>query len=531
MRTTTRFLLFSALLALTSLSCARSRGATHPGDGALKPEAPGPAHPLAASSAAEFDTALRLLREQGHVNDQSVISLVVPHEPSKPELEAFEAGTPVPRRVLVVVYEPARNETFEGLVRVTPPASVEGWTHKPGIQPPLGKWDHELAKSLLQQEPRWLEALRRRGVNDVEAIYHDTWAMGPPSEPRLQGHRVVKTLPFFQGKTPYSYARPVEGLLALVDLSERKVVEVFDRGDIPIPPDAGAYEAQDVGPLRAPPHPVVVTHPEGVNFTVTGNEVRWQNWRFRVEPHPREGPVLHLVRYRDGERERKVLHRLSLSEMVVPYGDPDDTWSWRSAFDVGEYGFGANANPLDAGSDVPSDAVFLPSVYVEPSGKAKENPRALAIYERDGGVLWKHFNPELRRNESRRAIELVVAFGVTVENYDYLLNYVFKQDGSMKVEAVLTGIMHAKGVPSPRRRTRATPTRTSSTATSWPQAWWPCTTSTSSTSGSTSTWTGRATPCSSSTPCPSPRARPIPRATPSPCAWIPWPTRPAPSAT
>jgi primary-amine oxidase len=446
MRKTVRFLLFSAALALAGLSCERSRSTPAPAPEAQTPSDLSPVHPLEAASAAEFQEALRLLREQGHVNDSSVISLVAPHEPTKEELESFQAGTPVPRRVLVVVYDSAHNETYEGLVRVTSPGSVERWTRVPGVQPPLGKWDHELAQSLAKQDPRWRAALARRGVSDVEAIYHDTWAMGPSQDPQLKGHRLVKTLPFLQGTTPYSYARPVEGLLALIDLSDRKVVEVIDRGDMPIAKDVGAYEAQDVGPLRARPHPVVVTHPEGVNFTLTGNEVRWQNWRFRVEAQPREGPVLHGVSYTDAGRERKILHRLSLSEMVVPYGDPEDTWSWRSAFDVGEYGFGANANPLEAGSDVPTDATFLPSVYVEPSGQVRENPRALAIYERDGGLLWKHYNPELQRNESRRSIELVVAFGVTVENYDYLLYYVFKQDGSMEVEAELTGIMLAKGM-------------------------------------------------------------------------------------
>ena len=37
---------------------------------------------------------------------------------------------------------------------------------------------------------------------------------------------------------------------------------------------------------------------------------------------------------------RPVLYRGALSEMVVPYGDPDKNWRWRAAFDVGEYNVG-----------------------------------------------------------------------------------------------------------------------------------------------------------------------------------------------
>jgi len=31
---------------------------------------------------------------------------------------------------------------------------------------------------------------------------------------------------------------------------------------------------------------------------------------------------------------------MSLSEIYVPYAIPDANWSWRSAFDIGEYNLG-----------------------------------------------------------------------------------------------------------------------------------------------------------------------------------------------
>ncbi len=47
---------------------------------------------------------------------------------------------------------------------------------------------------------------------------------------------------------------------------------------------------------------------------------------------------------------------------------------------------------------------------------------------------------------SRRARELVVFSLVTVGNYDYGFNWIFGQDGTLEVQAVLTGIMLTKGV-------------------------------------------------------------------------------------
>jgi primary-amine oxidase len=55
---------------------------------------------------------------------------------------------------------------------------------------------------------------------------------------------------------------------------------------------------------------------------VQGNLVQWQKWQFRVGFNYREGLVLHQLAYKDGEELRPVLHRASLVEMAVPYGDP-----------------------------------------------------------------------------------------------------------------------------------------------------------------------------------------------------------------
>jgi Cu2+-containing amine oxidase len=61
---------------------------------------------------------------------------------------------------------------------------------------------------------------------------------------------------------------------------------------------------------------------QGPSFSVEGNLVTWQKWHIRVGFNPREGLVLHNVSWQDGERLRPVLHRASLVEMAVPYGDP-----------------------------------------------------------------------------------------------------------------------------------------------------------------------------------------------------------------
>jgi len=61
----------------------------------------------------------------------------------------------------------------------------------------------------------------------------------------------------------------------------------------------------------------------------------------------REGIALSTITY-DG---RPVVYRLSVAEMVVPYGAPEWPHPRKFAFDSGEYGMGTMANELSLGCD------------------------------------------------------------------------------------------------------------------------------------------------------------------------------------
>jgi primary-amine oxidase len=83
-------------------------------------------------------------------------------------------------------------------------------------------------------------------------------------------------------------------------------------------------------------------------------------WSFFIGFTPKEGIVIHDIRYDD----RLVFHRLSMSEMTVPYGDPRAPYHRKQAFDFGDCGAGITANelrcvsPLNSRADLPaSDAI------------------------------------------------------------------------------------------------------------------------------------------------------------------------------
>ena len=80
--------------------------------------------------------------------------------------------------------------------------------------------------------------------------------------------------------------------------------------------------------------------------------------------------MLNRVGYEDGGRLRPILYRASLSEMVVPYGDPSPMHYFKNAFDGGENGVGLAASPLTRGCDCLGEIVYLDAVVSDAERRA-----------------------------------------------------------------------------------------------------------------------------------------------------------------
>lgn len=83
--------------------------------------------------------------------------------------------------------------------------------------------------------------------------------------------------------------------------------------------------ADGAGGLRTDIKPINITQSQGVSFTMDGHELKWLNWKVHIGFNYREGIILNDVRFwdRDQARERSIFWRVSLAEMVVPYGNPE----------------------------------------------------------------------------------------------------------------------------------------------------------------------------------------------------------------
>ncbi|CAN1295522.1 Amine oxidase [copper-containing] zeta, peroxisomal [Linum perenne] len=390
-------------------------------------------HPLDPLMAAEISVAVATVRAAGktpEVRDSMrfiEVGLVEPEKnvvaladayffpPFQPSLLPKTKGRAViptklpPRKARLVVYNKKSNETSVWTVELTEVhAATRGGHHRgkvisskviPDVQPPMDAEEYAECEAVVKDFPPFIEAMRKRGIEDMDLVMVDPWCVGYHSDADSPSRRLAKPLIFCRTESDCpvenGYARPVEGIHVVVDMQNMVVIEFEDRKLVPLPPadplrnytageTRGGVDRSDVKPLQ-------IIQPEGPSFRVNGHFVNWQKWNFRIGFTPREGLVIYSVAYLDGSRGRRpVAHRLSFVEMVVPYGDPNDPHYRKNAFDAGEDGLGKNAHSLKKGCDCLGYIKYFDAHFTNFTGGVETIENCVCLHEEDHGILWKH---------------------------------------------------------------------------------------------------------------------------------------------
>ena len=411
--------------------------------------APGPkdwAHPLDPLSADEIRRACQIARERLALGTEARFASVRLQEPPKDAVRNLRPGDTVERQAWIVVMDREKRSLHDGVVSLDE-GTVVSWHERHGLQGPLLPDEYERVAVLLKQNGAWQRAIRRRGVDDPDLVRIDAWMIGNFGIPAQEGRRLCAALAYLREAVPdLPYARPIEGVVAYVDLEEMQVVDMLDPPLVPIPPETGRYDPDAVAPLRDDLRPLVIEQPEGASFAVRGHEISWQRWRLRWSFNAREGLVLHRVAYDDNGELRPIAHRISISEMVVPYGDPSPAHYWQGAFDVGDFGIGRGVNSLQLGCDCLGLIHYFDVTLHDDHGEPQVVPQAICLHEEDFSILWKHFDFVDGHTEVRRQRRLVLSCICTNLNYEYGYYWYFYLDGTLEFEAKLTGVMQTKAL-------------------------------------------------------------------------------------
>jgi len=403
-----------------------------------------PTHPLNPLTADEINRAVAVIKAAHPLSNQARFANISLQEPDKERVWAFHPGDAVPRSAFVVVLEPQKNMTYEAVVDLTI-AQLTLWKEVSGVQPAILDEDFETLSQLAKADPRWRSAMVKRGITDFESAVVDGWAPGMLSAAeRASGKRLIRGYTYYQPNRINYYGAPIEGLMVVVNLTDRTVAEVVDTGVEPFSKANFDYDEKTTAPLQPAPKPLIIQQPLGYSFKLEGNTVSWRNWQFRYLLHPREGLTLYQVSYLKDGVDRPILYRAGLSEMVVPYTEIDPTWVVRSAFDVGEYRFGWLSTRMYRGNEVPQNALLLDALLADDRGEPTPMKDVIALYERDGGILWRHYDFNNESHEGRRSRELVMTTVAAIGNYDYAISWIFHEDGTLEEQTDLTGIMLTK---------------------------------------------------------------------------------------
>lgn len=205
------------------------------------------------------------------------------------------------------------------------------------------------------------------------------------------------------------------------------------------------YHAEAIkadGGFRTDLKPIDITQPEGVSFSMEGRTIKWQNWSAHIGFNYREGIVLSNITFNDKGDVRPVFYRISLAEMVVPYGNPEHPHQRKHAFDLGEYGAGYMTNSLSLGCDCKGAIHYMDAEFVNRAGDAQTIKNAICIHEEDAGILYKHTDFRDESCTVTRARKLIISQVFTAANYEYCVYWMFMQDGTIQLDVKLTGILN-----------------------------------------------------------------------------------------
>lgn len=112
--------------------------------------------------------------------------------------------------------------------------------------------------------------------------------------------------------------------LGIEDLPIQQNFDTTNRQGNSVPTAEYPYFPNQLPPNSITPglHPLKISQPNGPSFKISGREVTWQNFQFRVGYNPREGGYIYTVTFNDKGVIRPIVYRMSISDMYLQYGDP-----------------------------------------------------------------------------------------------------------------------------------------------------------------------------------------------------------------
>ncbi|KAL4222454.1 hypothetical protein ACF0H5_018494 [Mactra antiquata] len=169
--------------------------------------------------------------------------------------------------------------------------------------------------------------------------------------------------------------------------------------------------------------------PRGPRYSITGHRVKWMGWDMEITSDPIRGPAIFDIHFL---RER-IAYEISLQDITLLYSAQSNGHGPIVLSDT-FYHVGTYNNPIrnvdcPARSYVMNTTLFLVGTVM--------SEEALCIFEADGQTpLWRHGDKGLTDHY------LVIRAALNLGNYDYIVEWNFHLDGSIRTLLTASGYLY-----------------------------------------------------------------------------------------
>ncbi|XP_062988031.1 primary amine oxidase, lung isozyme-like [Elgaria multicarinata webbii] len=176
--------------------------------------------------------------------------------------------------------------------------------------------------------------------------------------------------------------------------------------------------------------------PRGPRYSIRNNQVAFMSWSFAFGLDGNRGPRVFDIRFK-GER---IVYELSLQDAGAIYGSNSAASMLTRYMDL-SFGLGYRSLALTQGVDCPYLATYLDSHYFIDSSLPAVRKNSICIFEQNAEV------PVRRHYDNGRApfygglvdSSLVFRSISTVDNYDYIWDFIFHQNGAVGIRVFASG--------------------------------------------------------------------------------------------
>ena len=134
-----------------------------------------------------------------------------------------------------MVFDAQSGETHEAVVNLTRGSLVSWVLHVTDVapygQPPVLVEDFFNCDQIVKADEGWRNAIKRRGLTDedIKLVQVDPFSAGNFGFPLEAGKRVVRAVSYYrESLKDNAYSHPIEGVVAVVDLIGKRVLQLVD---------------------------------------------------------------------------------------------------------------------------------------------------------------------------------------------------------------------------------------------------------------------------------------------------------------